>query len=109
MISPEISFSKTKTSFNNLVITSKFYNLELTPSQELFQSKKNPVCHEAFCQDNCNIVCYDFGLVAIYVGDEKVVYASEAEGCVFYGDLDMESIAAIKQIVSYSDDIEGVG
>ena len=51
----------------------------------------------------------DFGLVAIYVGDEKVVYASEAEGCVCYGNLDMESIAAIKQIVSYSDDIEGVG
>ena len=56
-----------------------------------------------------DIVCYDSGLVAIYVGDEKVVYASEAEGCVCYGDLDMESIAAIKQIVSYSDDIEGVG
>ncbi len=58
---------------------------------------------------NCDIVCYDSGLVAIYVGDEKVVYASEAEGCVCYGDLDMESIAAIKQIISYSDDIEGVG
>ena len=56
-----------------------------------------------------DIVCYESGLVAIYVGDEKVVYASEAEGCVCYGDLDMENIAAIKQVVSYSDSIVGVG
>ena len=56
-----------------------------------------------------DIVVYDSGNVGIYVGDNKVVYASKAEGCVTYGDLDMESIRAIRQFVSYSEDIVGVG
>ena len=56
-----------------------------------------------------DIVIYDSGLIAIYVGDEKVVYASEAEGCICYGDLDMDSIKVIKQFISYSNDIVGVG
>ena len=56
-----------------------------------------------------DIVVYESGLMAIYVGDDKVVYASEAEECVCYGDLDMESILKIKQYVNYSNDIEGVG
>lgn len=56
-----------------------------------------------------DVICYDDGSIAIYVGDEQVVYASATEGSVCYGDLDMKNIKKIKQIVSHSDSIEGLG
>ena len=56
-----------------------------------------------------DVICYDDGLVAIYVGDGQVVYASSTEGSDCSGDLDMRNIKTIKQIVNYSDSIEGLG
>lgn len=56
-----------------------------------------------------DIVHYESGIVAIYVGDGKVVYASKAKGCVTTGDLDMEKIKVIKQVISYSNSEEGLG
>lgn len=56
-----------------------------------------------------DVVVYDSGNVAIYVGNGEVVYASEAEGCVCSGTLTMESIRAIKHYVDYSISDIGVG
>ena len=56
-----------------------------------------------------DLVFYESGIVAIYVGDGKVVYASKAKGCVTTGDLDMEKIKVIKQVISYSNSEEGLG
>ena len=57
----------------------------------------------------CDVVVYDSGNIGLYVGDGKVVYASAAEGCVCEGDLEMESIRAIKHFIDYSNSIEGLG
>jgi len=56
-----------------------------------------------------DLVFYESGIVAIYVGDGKVVYASKAKGCVTTGDLDMEKIKVIKQVISYANSEEGLG
>ena len=56
-----------------------------------------------------DVVVYDSGNVAIYVGNGEVVYASKKDGCVTSGSLTMESIRAIKHFVDYSDTIEGLG
>ena len=56
-----------------------------------------------------DVVVYDSGIVAIYVGNGEVVYASKAEGCVTTGKLTMESIKAIKHFVDYSNTIVGNG
>lgn len=56
-----------------------------------------------------DLVFYESGIVAIYVGDGKVVYASKAKGCVTTGDLDMEKIKVIKQVISYANTDEGLG
>lgn len=56
-----------------------------------------------------DVICYDDGDIAIYVGDGQVVYASSTEGCVCSGDLDMKTIKTMKQIITYSDSIEGLG
>lgn len=50
-----------------------------------------------------DVICYDYGTYtghcAIYVGNGKVIHASESKGKVLYGDLDMLDIAAIKRII----------
>ena len=56
-----------------------------------------------------DVVVYDSGIVAIYVGNGEVVYASKKEGCVTKGSLTMESIKAIKHFVDYSNSIVGNG
>ena len=56
-----------------------------------------------------DVVIYDSGIVAIYVGNGEVVYASKKEGCVTKGSLTMESIKAIKHFVDYSNTIVGNG
>ena len=56
-----------------------------------------------------DLVFYESGIVAIYVGDGKVVYASKAKGCVTTGNLDMEKIKVIKQVISYANTDEGLG
>ena len=56
-----------------------------------------------------DVVVYDSGNVAIYVGNGEVVYASKAEGCVTSGDLKMESIRIIKHYVDYSISFAGNG
>ena len=56
-----------------------------------------------------DIVHYKSGIVAIYVGNGKVVYASKAKGCVTTGDLDMAKIKVIKQVISYANTDEGLG
>ena len=56
-----------------------------------------------------DVVVYDSGNVAIYVGNGEVVYASEAEGCVCSGSLKMEDIRAIKHFVDYSNSDIGLG
>lgn len=69
----------------------------------------NPICNEAgrnVAMDDLrigDIICYEYGNacghVAIYIGDGQVIHASNTEGSVCYGDLDMMSIRAIKRIV----------
>ena len=56
-----------------------------------------------------DVVVYESGNVAIYVGYGEVVYASEEEGCVCSGTLKMENIRTIKHIVDYSNSEIGVG
>ncbi|MBR4914918.1 MAG: hypothetical protein IKZ42_06540 [Clostridiales bacterium] len=56
-----------------------------------------------------DVVVYDSGIVAIYVGNGEVVYASKKDGIVTSGSLTMESIRAIKHFIDYSDTIEGLG
>ena len=56
-----------------------------------------------------DVVVYDSGIVAIYVGDGKVVYASKKEGRVCSGSLKMEKIRAIKHFVDFSNSVEGLG
>lgn len=56
-----------------------------------------------------DVVFYDSGNVAIYVGNGEVVYASETEGCVCSGTLTMESIRAIKHFVDFSISDIGLG
>ena len=56
-----------------------------------------------------DVVVYETGNVAIYVGNGEVVYASEAEGCVTSGNLKMEDIRAIKHFVDYSNSEIGLG
>ena len=56
-----------------------------------------------------DVVVYESGNVAIYVGNGEVVYASKAAGCVTTGSLTMENIRAIKQFVDYSNTIVGNG
>ncbi len=56
-----------------------------------------------------DVVVYDSGNVAIYVGNGEVVYASEAEGIVCSGTLKMESIRAIKHFVDFSNSEIGLG
>ena len=56
-----------------------------------------------------DVVVYDSGNVAIYVGNGEVVYASKAEGCVTTGKLKMENIKAIKHFIDYSNSIVGNG
>ena len=56
-----------------------------------------------------DVVVYDSGNIAIYVGNGEVVYASETEGCVCSGTLTMEDISAIIHYVDYSISDIGVG
>ena len=56
-----------------------------------------------------DVVVYDSGNIAIYVGNGEVVYASETEGCVCSGTLTMEDISAIIHYVNYSISDIGVG
>ena len=56
-----------------------------------------------------DVVVYESGNVAIYVGYGEVVYASEEEGCVCSGALKMENIRTIKHFVDYSSSEIGVG
>ena len=56
-----------------------------------------------------DVVVYDSGNVAIYVGNGEVVYASKAEGCVTSGELKMESIRIIKHFIDYSISFPGNG
>ena len=56
-----------------------------------------------------DVVVYNSGLVAIYVGDGKVVYASKKEGRVCSGSLKMEKIRAIKHFVDFSNSVTGLG
>ncbi|MBR3341183.1 MAG: C40 family peptidase [Clostridiales bacterium] len=56
-----------------------------------------------------DVVVYDSGNVAIYVGNGEVVYASAADGCVCSGELKMENIRAIKHFVDYSNSNIGLG
>ena len=56
-----------------------------------------------------DVVVYDSGNIAIYVGNGEVVYASETEGCVCSGSLTMEDIIAIIHYVDYSISDIGVG
>ena len=56
-----------------------------------------------------DVVVYDSGDVAIYVGNGEVVYASKSEGCVTSGTLTMENIRAIKHFVDYSNSNIGLG
>ena len=56
-----------------------------------------------------DVVVYDSGNVAIYVGNGEVVYASKTEGCVCSGSLKMENIRAIKHFVDYSNSDIGLG
>ena len=56
-----------------------------------------------------DVVVYESGNVAIYVGNGEVVYASKAAGCVTTGSLKMENIKAIKQFIVFSNTIEGKG
>ncbi len=56
-----------------------------------------------------DVVVYESGNVAIYVGYGEVVYASEEEGCVCSGTLKMENIRAIKHFVDYSSSEIGLG
>ncbi|MBR3142045.1 MAG: hypothetical protein IKF09_02725 [Clostridiales bacterium] len=56
-----------------------------------------------------DVVVYDSGNVAIYVGNGEVVYASKAEGSVTSGSLTMEDIRAIKHFIDYTDSEYGLG
>lgn len=56
-----------------------------------------------------DVVVYDSGNIAIYVGNGEVVYASETEGCVCSSTLTMEDISAIIHYVDYSISDIGVG
>ena len=56
-----------------------------------------------------DVVVYNSGLVAIYVGDGKVVYASKKEGRVCSGSLKMEKIRAIKHFIDFSNSVTGLG
>lgn len=56
-----------------------------------------------------DVVVYDSGNIAIYVGNGEVVYASETEGYVCSGTLTMEDISAIIHYVDYSISDIGVG
>ena len=80
----------------------EYYSISLPHScDQIMKSSGREVSRDELQEGD--VICYDnggfCGHTAIYIGDGKVIHASNKEGRVVYGDLDMMPIMGIKRIV----------